>query len=153
MKILLKDNEIIVRIVKESDSDYNIHLNQGLGEVVDNDYEVSLGQLKVNGETPIDTTPEDFVRTHGSSRGLNKYEFKQRIQDEKIITESENEEIKTWWSELNDNDIILFNSDCPILNETIISAQQWYSLFGVTLPQRLYQEAPTTTTTTTTVVE
>ena len=143
MKVLIKDNEIIVRIVQESDPDYELQTSSSFGEIVDNDYSASLGQLKVNNQPPINTTPETFVRSHGSTIRIDtKYEMIHRMGGDDLISACDDAEILSWWNGLANTDPIVFNSDCPILNETVFSAQQLYDFFGVTIPERLYQPAP-----------
>lgn len=132
--VLLQDNNIIFRIVTESDSDYQHHLYAGEGISVVKGFQASVGDYidvsERNNPLVRPATVQDFIDHHGSVSGIKGYELKQMLSDIDLSVESE--EFQNSTEALDGNSVVdLSDDECFLYGISEQNRSKVYNRFGV----------------------
>jgi len=158
MKVILQDKGIVVRVVLESESDYDYHNERGEGFTVANDFSVTAGNYVDITASPVtvrEATINDFTNGHGCIRVIPASILKPYIVG--LDTTQETEESLEAISSMANADVDVSDSDCFVHSLTDNVKNDIYRAFGFIDFNEVYNRNPqyhlqpeeTTTTTTT----
>jgi len=156
MKYILFDNNIVVRVVQESESDFEYHRDRGEGKEVANNVSVSQGNyIDVNASPMVirESTKQDLVERHGAQTVVPAALLKPLLSS--LDLTGETEEFNTWFSELENIDVDTTDDNCLLYSMTEQNKNIVKNAFGIIeisdiIERNTQYHAPEETTTTTT---
>jgi len=131
MKILYKDNALIIDIITEASPAYESLTDSNYVEIVANNVSASVGQVKEDGEPAQDCTSEIMMNRYGSQRSLTKDYITQRLGDDLTSAlEGADQSVIDYWNGIQAFDEVVLDETCLIL--PLIDDMVKYDRIGVT---------------------
>jgi hypothetical protein len=130
MKLLYKDLNVVLAVINETDSAYALLEGNGNCEKVANNFSVSVGDWKEEGQPARAITDSEWKDYIGSNTQMTKAQmlsYSLEIIEEKLASASD--EINNYWNAIGYNETVELDETCLLLS--LFNDIEKFNCFGI----------------------